>query len=92
MVQRAASPERALALLHRQIAGCQRCVAAGLLPAAAPVFSGHADNRIMLIGQAPGAVESIRRLPFQGRSGKVLMAWLMRAGFSSEDTPAATST
>lgn len=70
--------------VHREIAGCQRCVAAGYLPAAAPVLSGHADNRIMLIGQAPGVVESIVRLPFQGRSGKVLMAWLMRAGFASE--------
>ena len=56
----------------------------GHIPTAAPVFSGYADNRIMLIGQAPGAVEAVRRLPFQGRSGKVLMAWLMRAGFSSE--------
>src|SRR6184192_797975 len=38
----------------------------------------------MLIGQAPGAVEAIRRLPFQGRSRNVLMGWLIRAGFSSE--------
>jgi uracil-DNA glycosylase len=38
----------------------------------------------MLIGQAPGAVEAVKRLPFQGRSGKILMAWLMRAGFRSE--------
>ena len=48
-------------------------------------MSGYPDNRIMLIGQAPGAVEAIRRLPFQGRSGKVLMAWMARAGFASED-------
>jgi uracil-DNA glycosylase family 4 len=48
------------------------------------VLSGYADNRIMLVGQAPGAVEAVRRLPFQGRSGKILMAWLMRAGFASE--------
>jgi uracil-DNA glycosylase len=60
-------------------------VAAGYLAAAAPVLSGYADNRIMLIGQAPGAVEAVRRLPFQGRSGKVLMAWMERAGFASED-------
>jgi uracil-DNA glycosylase len=59
-------------------------VAAGYLPAAAPVLSGYADNRIMLVGQAPGAVEAVARLPFQGRSGKVLMAWLQRAGFDSE--------
>src|SRR5437588_10817653 len=73
-----------LADLHREIRSCTRCVNAGYLARAAPVLSGHADNRIMLIGQAPGAVEAERRLPFQGRSGKVLMEWLARAGFASE--------
>jgi uracil-DNA glycosylase family 4 len=73
-----------VARLHRQIRACTRCVDAGYLPQAAPVLSGYADNRIMLIGQAPGAVEAVRRLPFQGRSGKILMGWLVRAGFSSE--------
>ncbi len=38
----------------------------------------------MLIGQAPGLREEARRLPFQGRSGKTLMGWLIRAGFRSE--------
>ena len=74
-----------LARLHREILACTRCVDAGYLPLAAPVLSGHADNRIMLIGQAPGAVEAVRRLPFQGRSRNVLMGWLIRAGFSSEE-------
>jgi uracil-DNA glycosylase len=73
-----------LARLHGEILQCTRCVAAGYLAAAAPVLSGYADNRIMLIGQAPGAVEAVARLPFQGRSGKVLMAWMERAGFDSE--------
>jgi uracil-DNA glycosylase family 4 len=74
-----------LARLHREILACRRCVDAGYLPSAAPVLTGHADNRIMLIGQAPGAVEVERRLPFQGRSRNVLMSWLIRAGFASED-------
>jgi len=78
-----ASPA-AVARLHRQIRACSRCVDAGYLPQAAPVLSGHADNRIMLIGQAPGAAEAVRRLPFQGRSGKILMGWLIRASFTSE--------
>lgn len=73
-----------LARLHREIRACTRCVDAGYIPRAVPVLSGYADNRIMLIGQAPGFVEEERRLPFQGRSGPVLMRWLMRAGFSSE--------
>jgi uracil-DNA glycosylase len=74
-----------LARLHQDIRACTRCVAAGYLAAAAPVLSGYADNRIMLVGQAPGVVEAVRRLPFQGRSGKVLMAWMERAGFADED-------
>jgi uracil-DNA glycosylase len=49
------------------------------------VLSGSGDNRIMLVGQAPGAVEAVRRLPFQGRSGRVLMAWMEEAGFASEE-------
>lgn len=71
--------------LHREIRACTRCVGAGFLPQAAPVLSGYPDNRMMLIGQAPGIVEQERRLPFQGRSGKVLMRWLIRAGFRSEE-------
>src|SRR5438445_11868974 len=39
----------------------------------------------MLAGQAPGAVEAIVRLPFPRRSRKVLMAWMQRAGFASEE-------
>ena len=74
-----------LADLHREIRSCTRCVNAGYLAAAAPVLSGHADNRIMLIGQAPGAVEAVARLPFQGRSRRVLFGWLIRAGFASEE-------
>ncbi|HXN04391.1 MAG TPA: uracil-DNA glycosylase family protein [Candidatus Acidoferrum sp.] len=74
-----------LARLHVDIRGCTRCVAAGYLATAAPVLSGYADNRIMLVGQAPGAVEAVVRLPFQGRSRNVLMAWMERAGFASED-------
>ena len=73
-----------LARLHREILACTRCVDAGYLPRAAPVLSGFPGNRVMLIGQAPGAVEEVRRLPFQGRSGKTLMRWLEAAGFSSE--------
>ncbi|MDQ6709356.1 MAG: uracil-DNA glycosylase family protein [Candidatus Dormibacteraeota bacterium] len=76
---------RALLALHRQVRSCTRCVEAGFLDQAGPVLSGYPDNRIMLVGQAPGIVEEERRLPFQGRSGKVLMRWLVRAGFQSED-------
>ena len=70
--------------LHRRIRACTKCVVAGYLPAAGPVVSGHLGNQVMLIGQAPGLVEEARRLPFQGRSGKLLMRWLARVGFTDE--------
>src|SRR5438445_4988724 len=73
-----------LGRLHREILACTRCVDAGYLARAAPILSGYADNRIILIGRAPGAVEAVRRLPFQGRSRNVLMGWWIRASFSSE--------
>src|SRR2546421_570224 len=56
-----------LADLHREIRSCTRCVNAGYLAAAAPVLSGHADNRIILIGQAPGAVEAVAERFLPGR-------------------------
>ena len=63
---------------HQQ---CVRCVAAGLLPEAAPVFHGTGSERILLVGQAPGIVEVSTRMPFSGRAGGILMQWLLKAGF-----------
>ncbi|MBV8195311.1 MAG: uracil-DNA glycosylase [Candidatus Dormibacteraeota bacterium] len=70
--------------LQRAHRGCRRCVDAGLLPAAHPVFSGHAGQRILLVGQAPGPVERDQTRPFAGRAGMQLMRWLARAGLEDE--------
>lgn len=72
------------AIQHRH-RGCVRCVEAGLLPRAHPVFSGRAGQRIMLVGQAPGPVEDDVTRPFAGRAGAQLMRWLSSAGFAGED-------
>ena len=69
-------------MAHR---ACARCVAAGLLQAAHPVFSGNAGQRILLVGQAPGPVEVDIRRPLAGRAGRQLMRWLTRAGFAGEE-------
>ena len=61
-----------LARLHRRIRACRRCVRAGLLPVARPVVAGSASDRVMIVGQAPGAVEFEAGTPFAGRSGVVL--------------------
>ena len=71
----------ALAALHRVVAGCARCVAAGFIPAAHPIFKGEVGNRVMVVGQAPGALAHERPVPYAGASGRTLRAWLARAGF-----------
>lgn len=49
------------------------------------VFSGGiANNKIMLIGEAPGANEDAEGKPFVGRSGKLLDKILECVGFSRE--------
>ncbi len=63
---------------HRAaLASCQRC---RLGNGIRPVISGAVDARIMLIGQAPGKVESDGGVPFSGRAGRTLFRWLARAG------------
>ncbi len=75
----------ALRALQRRHLACTRCVDAGWLPAARPVFSGSWGQRIVLVGQAPGPVEHDVGRPFSGRAGRQLMRWLQRAGFADED-------
>ena len=70
--------------LQREHRACHRCVDAGFITRAHPVFSGHAGQRILLVGQAPGPVETEQTRPFAGRAGRVLMRWMIRAGFDDE--------
>src|SRR6202049_2345265 len=70
--------------LQRQHRACVRCVLAGHLERAPPVFSGRSGQRIMLVGQAPGPVEDDVTRPFAGRAGAHLMRWMTSAGFADE--------
>ncbi|HLA14878.1 MAG TPA: uracil-DNA glycosylase family protein [Gemmatimonadaceae bacterium] len=68
---------------HRAaLSGCRRC---RLAPGIRPVISRAVGARVMLIGQAPGKVESEGGRPFSGRAGRTLFRWLARAGID-EDT------
>jgi uracil-DNA glycosylase family 4 len=82
---------RALARLHSQIRACTKCVDAGYLPAAFPIVAGAASDRVMIIGQAPGAVEITTGLPFSGRAGAELRRWLAEAGIDAAHLPYRTS-
>lgn len=63
---------------------CTRCVEAGFIPAANPVFSIPPGPRVLLVGQAPGPVEHDVTRPFAGRAGRNLMRWLTRGAFADE--------
>jgi uracil-DNA glycosylase family 4 len=73
--------QAALALVQQEIAACTRCVEGGFIPAALPIFHGHAGQRLMIVGQAPGPTAGERPLPYTGATGRALQAWLERAGF-----------
>ncbi|MGC4189784.1 MAG: uracil-DNA glycosylase family protein [Thermomicrobiales bacterium] len=63
---------------------CTRCVAAGLLAEAHPVFRGQAVQRLMIVGQAPGARAHERGVPWSGPGGDLLKGWLVQAGFPAD--------
>jgi uracil-DNA glycosylase len=76
------SSPQALHDLTEQILACRACQSAGLLEHAnpiAPPILAHA--RVMLIGQAPGAITDRKGYHFAGPAGTFLSAWLDRAGF-----------
>ncbi len=50
-----------------------------------PVLSGDGTEDAMLIGQAPGRLETGLRLPFAGDAGKRLVGWLDLADVGVDD-------
>jgi uracil-DNA glycosylase family 4 len=70
-----------LAIYQRRMSTCTRCVEAGYLEVAHPVFHGYASQRVMIVGQAPGSRAHATGVPWSGRSGEILRGWLEEAGF-----------
>jgi uracil-DNA glycosylase len=77
----APTQQDALDTLHAEIRDCRRCVAAGWLTDANPVFMGRVGQRLMILGQAPGRRGHLAERPWSGASGKTLVGWLSQAGF-----------
>src|SRR5947209_4265246 len=71
--------------LHARILSCRACEDAGYIERAAPVVAGHAQNRMMLIGQAPGITELEIRRPFAGKAGRELFRWLASVDITEAD-------
>jgi uracil-DNA glycosylase len=70
------SAYRSLVSLQRDVARCSACVEAGYPLESSPVRAPLAAQRAYLFGQAPGVVEGEERLPWRGRAGRTLRAWL----------------
>ena len=66
---------RSLGSLQRDNAGCRACAEAGFPLESLPVFEGHAGQRAMIVGQAPGLVEAEERRPWRGKAGQALRRW-----------------
>jgi uracil-DNA glycosylase len=73
---------KALSTHVTELAACDRCQ---LGPGIRPIISRAHNPRAMLVGQAPGKVESEGGRPFSGRAGRTLFRWLGLAGID-EDT------
>ena len=67
-----------------QMRACRKCVHAGFLPEAHPMFRGHQGQARMLVGQAPAAKAHLIGVPWSGPSGRVLRAWFARAGLAPD--------
>jgi uracil-DNA glycosylase family 4 len=70
--------------LYKEVQACTKCPLHETRTNA--VFgAGDADADVMFVGEAPGAEEDRRGLPFVGRAGQLLDELLERIGMSRED-------
>lgn len=63
------------------LAACTRCAYG---PGVRPIVSRARAPRALLVGQAPGQVESAGGKPFAGRAGRTLFRWFERIGIDEE--------
>ncbi len=70
-----------LAVLQQRILSCRLCQEHNYIPVAHPIVSGRIDDRIFVIGQAPGHRSVTQNKPFSGPGGHILQKWLEQAGF-----------
>ena len=79
--ERAISRQDAIKGLQQCIRCCRLCEEHGYIPKAQPLVNGHPDDRIMVVGQAPGHRSVAKGRSFSGPGGTILQKWLEQAGF-----------
>ncbi|MCX6808915.1 MAG: uracil-DNA glycosylase [Candidatus Berkelbacteria bacterium] len=70
--------------VREEILACQKCRLFETRIQAVP-GSGNIETKVMFIGEAPGATEDQKGIPFCGAAGKFLDEMLEAAGFSRAD-------
>jgi DNA polymerase len=81
---RAPAASREWLRLSAEIRRCRKCPL-GELRTHAVVYRGGRSPRVLFVGEAPGAEEDRRGLPFVGRSGRELDRAIARLGLSEEE-------
>ena len=71
-------------MLAEEIRACTLCAELASTRTQVVVGSGPSDARLVVVGEAPGAVEDETGVPFVGRSGQLLDRLLLEAGTSRE--------
>jgi DNA polymerase len=72
-------------VLADEMRACTRCAELAATRTQVVVGSGPPDARLVVVGEAPGAVEDQTGVPFVGRSGQLLDRLLTEAGTSRAD-------
>ena len=73
---------RQIEALHARILACRACQELGYVEEARPVrHPWTPSQRIMVVGQAPGAQTHAKRYHFAGPGGLLLERWFVAAGF-----------
>jgi uracil-DNA glycosylase family 4 len=81
--KRATRRQEAIIELQQRIRSCRRCEEHGYISNAQPLVTGRPDDRIMVVGQAPGHRSIAKGRSFSGPGGTILQKWLELAGFPS---------
>jgi uracil-DNA glycosylase family 4 len=79
--ERATGRQEAFKDLQQRILSCRLCEEHGYIPKAQPLVSGRPNDRIIVVGQAPGHRSIAKGRSFSGPGGTVLQKWLEQAGF-----------
>ena len=80
-MNRTSQLDRELGKHCRALGECRRCEYGADVR---PIVSLARRPRVMLVGQAPGKVETTGGRPFAGRAGKTLFRWLSQTGLDEE--------